>query len=145
MTKKVWGINEDFSRAPASRLSSDRVFGLVFSFVFAVIGLLPVIHSGMPRFWALFLGLMFCSVALLKPQALHLLNQAWIKFGLLLHAVVSPIVMAILFFATVTPIAFILRALGKDPLRLKLDRSSTTYWIERSPPGPSPESIKNQF
>jgi hypothetical protein len=145
VNKRVWEINEDYSRAPANRSSSDRVFGLVFSAVFAVFGLLPIVHSGVPRYWALVVGLVFCILALSKPAMLHPLNLAWIKSGLLLHAVVNPIVMALLFFGTVTPIAFLLRIAGKDPLRLKLDRSSTTYWIERSPPGPPPASIKNQF
>lgn len=138
-------MHEDFSRRSAEQTSSDRVFGLVFGAAFGAIGLSPLVHANPPRYWMLVPALVFFAVALFKPALLHPVNSVWIKFGLLLHRIVSPIVMAILFFATVTPIAFILRALGKDPLRLRWDRSSTTYWIERSPPGPSPESIKNQF
>ena len=58
---------------------------------------------------------------------------------------VTPVVMGLLFFLTVTPIALIMRALGKDPLRLKRDDAAASYWILRQPPGPPPESLRRQF
>jgi hypothetical protein len=69
----------------------------------------------------------------------------WLKFGLLLNSIVSPVVMALLFYLVITPLALIMRTLGKDPLRLKYDAKVSSYWILRAPPGPSPETIKNQF
>ena len=65
--------------------------------------------------------------------------------GLLLHKVVNPIVMAFVFFGAVLPTGFIMRSLGKDPLRLKYQPDANSYWIERRPPGPAPESLKDQF
>ncbi len=65
--------------------------------------------------------------------------------GLLLGRVVSPIVMALLFFLVVTPTAFLFRLLGKDPLRLAAEPRAGTYWIERRPPGPPPDTMANQF
>ena len=56
-----------------------------------------------------------------------------------------PVVMLVVFVATVVPIGLILRFLGKDPLRLKLDPTATTYWIDREPPGPAPGTMKNQY
>jgi hypothetical protein len=73
------------------------------------------------------------------------LNRLWLKFGLLLHKVVSPIVLGVMFFLVITPIGLTMRAFGKNPLRLKLDKQSGSYWIERVPPGPAPESLKDQF
>ncbi len=67
------------------------------------------------------------------------------KFGLLLHRVVNPLTMGVIFFFTVTPIALMFRILGKDPLRLKLDPEAKSYWIYRDPPGPRPDSMKQQF
>ncbi len=64
---------------------------------------------------------------------------------MLLSRIVSPVAMALLFFAVVTPVALICRILGHDPLRRKLDPTAATYWIDRVPPGPSPDSIKDQF
>jgi hypothetical protein len=84
-------------------------------------------------------------LALAVPRVLHRANVYWSKLGLLLNRIASPVVMALLFFAVVTPVALIFRRLGNDPLRLKLDPTAATYWINRIPPGPSPESIKDQF
>jgi hypothetical protein len=72
-------------------------------------------------------------------------NRLWLKFGLLLHKLVNPIMMAFVFFGAVLPTGLIMRALGKDPLRLKRRPDANSYWIERHPPGPAPKSMKDQF
>jgi hypothetical protein len=51
----------------------------------------------------------------------------------------------LIFFLAVTPTALIMRALGKDPMNRKLDSEAETYWIDRAPPGPAPDSMTNQF
>lgn len=53
--------------------------------------------------------------------------------------------MAVVFFLILTPVAVLLRALGKDPLRLTRNPHAASYWLPRDPPGPSPSSLKNQF
>jgi hypothetical protein len=88
---------------------------------------------------------LFLATALLVPASLRPLNWIWFKFGLLLHKIVSPVVMGLLFFVTVTPIALLLRAGRKDMLRLKRDAKCDSYWIVRQPPGPAPETMKDQF
>jgi large-conductance mechanosensitive channel len=95
--------------------------------------------------WSLGTAAVFLALALAAPKTLAPLSRLWMKFGLLLHAVVNPVVMAFLFFSTVTPIALIMRALGQDPLRLKLDPAAKTYWIDRTPPGPAPDTMPRQF
>jgi len=84
-------------------------------------------------------------VALIKPTLLTGLNKLWIKLGLLLGKVVSPIALGILFYIIITPIGLLIRINGKDPLRLKFDPNAKSYWIPREPPGPPPDSFKNQF
>ena len=69
---------------------------------------------------------------------LNPLNRIWLKFGLLLHRVVNPVIMALLFYGTVLPTGLIARAMGKDLLRLKREPNADSYWIVRAPPGPSP-------
>jgi hypothetical protein len=85
------------------------------------------------------------AAALLYPAALNPLNRAWLKFGLLLHKVVNPIVMGLLFYGTVLPTGLVFRALGKDILRLRRQPEADSYWIVRQPPGPAPETMKDQF
>lgn len=137
--------HESYDRRQDVQGSSNRSFGLVFAAVFAVIGLLPLVHGGAIRPWALVVGAVFLLAALVFPATLGPLNRLWLKFGLLLHKVVSPVVLGIMFFLVITPIGLFLRARGKDPLRLKPNRQSKSYWIDRVPPGPAPESIKDQF
>jgi saxitoxin biosynthesis operon SxtJ-like protein len=137
--------HEDFAREEDVKASSERAFGFVFAAVFLIIGLLPLLHSGAVRLWSLGIAAAFLAIALAAPKALAPLNRLWMKFGLLLHAVVNPVVMAFLFFSTVTPIALIMRALGQDPLRLRLDPAAKTYWIDRTPPGPAPDTMPRQF
>jgi hypothetical protein len=137
--------HEDFAREEDVKTSSERVFGFVFAAVFLIIGLLPLLHGNMVRLWSLGVAAVFLALALAVPKTLAPLNRLWMKFGMLLHAVVNPVVMAFLFFSTVTPIALILRALGKDPLHLKFDPAAKTYWIDRTPPGPAPDTMPRQF
>ena len=112
---------------------------------FAVISLLNWWHGGHWWRWTGGIAVLFLAAALLCPVALKPLNRLWFKFGLLLHKVVNPIMMAFVFFGAVLPSGLVMRALGKDPLRLKRQPDANSYWIERRPPGPAPKSMKDQF
>jgi hypothetical protein len=65
--------------------------------------------------------------------------------GLLMAKVVSPIALGILFYLVFMPVGLVMRLSGKDPLRLKFDPAAKSYWIDREPPGPPPNSMTNQF
>ena len=126
-------------------MGSNRSFGLVFAVFFAIIGLWPAIHAAPVRWWALAVAAAFAGVAFLAPRLLQPLNRLWFAFGMLLHHVVNPIVMAAMFYCAILPTALLLRALGKDLLRLKRDPGAASYWIPRQPPGPEAGSMKKQF
>jgi hypothetical protein len=87
----------------------------------------------------------FGGLAFLAPELLAPLNTLWFKFGMLLSKIMSPIVMGILFFVTVTPTGLFMRARGKDLLRQKLDPDAETYWIEVDPEQAALMSMKKQF
>ena len=144
-SKESQQTHESFAREEEVKGSSERAFGFVFAAVFAIIGLWPLVHGESIRLWSLGVAAAFLIVALAAPKILAPLNRLWMKFGLLLHAIVNPVVMAFLFFSTVTPIALFLRWRGKDPLRLKLDPAARSYWIDRTPPGPPPDTMPRQF
>jgi len=127
------------------RGSSDRSFGLLFAGVFTVLALWPLVRGRPVRAWSLVAAAAFLAVALLAPRVLAPLNHWWLRLGLLMHAVISPIVMGLLFFATLTPIALVFRWSGRDPLRLAFAPEASTYWIERRPPGPDPDTMPRQF
>jgi hypothetical protein len=138
-------MHEDLSRDEAVSPSSNRAFGCVFAGVFGLLGLWPLLHGRPPRTWALALAGAFLGVAWVRPALLDPLNRAWTRLGLLLHAVVSPLVMGVVFFGVVAPMGLCMRLLGKDPLRRRLDPGAASYWIERQPPGPAPDTMRNQF
>lgn len=138
-------FHEDLSRGEIAAGGSERAFGIVFAAVFAVVGLWPLAGGGAVRAWALAVAGALVAVALARPRWLAGPNRLWARLGHLLHKVVTPVVMGLVFFATVTPVALIMRALGKDPLALRFDRGAQSYWIERRPPGPAPATMRNQF
>ena len=121
--------------------SSNKSFGIVFFFVFFLIGIYPVINSNDLRFWSLFLSLIFLILGLMNSRILTPFNRIWFKFGMLLGTIVSPFVMGVIFFFIVTPIGVIMKITGKDSLNLKYNNKNT-YWIEKS--GPK-SRMKNQF
>lgn len=113
--------------------------------MFTIIGLWPLINKGDPYLWALSIAGLLLTVAIVRPAWLAPANRLWMRFGLLLHKITNPLIMGLVFFLTVTPTGLIMRAMGKDPLNRKLDRAAKSYWIEREPPGPAPETMINQF
>jgi hypothetical protein len=125
--------------------SSDRSFGLVFAAVFFAVAFWPALrHGESVRWWPVLIGLLFSCLAHFKPDALTPLNRLWFKLGSAIHAVMSPVIMWLLFYGAVAPFALVLKALGKDILRLR-PSSESTYWISRDPSEPARESMKHQF
>ena len=122
--------------------SSEKSFGVVFSIVFFIVALYPLINSESLRIWALIVSIIFFLLAFLAPKILILPNKLWFKFGLLLGSIIAPIVMAMVYFITVLPTGIIMRLLGKDLLKQKLDNNAKSYWIERSE---LMGSMKNQY
>jgi hypothetical protein len=143
--KTTQATHEAFSRDETIVAGSDRSFGLVMAAAFAILTLLNAWHNGRVWPWTGGVAALFMAAALLRPAMLNPLNRLWLKFGLLLHRVVNPIVMALLFYGTVLPTGLVMRALGKDLLRLKRQPEADSYWIVRAPPGPAPETMKDQF
>jgi len=127
------------------RPSSNRTFGLVFAAFFLIVAILPTVRGHAMRRWALPVSGVFLLISLATPCILAPLNRAWTALGALLQAVVNPLVLGVLFYLVFTPFGWMLRRMGKDFLRLRPAPDEPTYWIRRSPPGPSPESMTRQF
>lgn len=125
--------------------SSDRNFGLVFTIFFLVVALLPLLHGDGLRLWAIGLSGLFFTLVLAAPQWLSPFNRLWTRLGVLLHSIIGPVALGIVFYGVIMPIGLIMRLLGKDLLRLRPNKSSSSYWIDRRPAGPAPESLKLPF
>ena len=123
------------------KIGSNRSFGIVFFVVFLIISIYPMLNTENIRIWSLIISFIFLVLGLLNSKLLNPLNKIWFKFGLLLGKIISPIIMGVIFFFVVTPIALLMKLLQKDLLNLKFNKNKT-YWIEKS--GPK-SNMKNQF
>jgi len=129
-----------------SVLPSNRSFGLLFTIVFLLVAgysWFEQLTRAWVYFWLALSGL-FLFLTFMAPGILLPLNKAWYRLGLLMGKVVSPIVLGILFFIVISPVAIVTRLFRRDILLLR-KRDVNSYWIERNPPGPQPESFKEQF
>ena len=124
------------------KISSNRSFGLLFFVVFLIVSLWPLTHEGSIRIWSVIISAVFLILGLINSKLLTPLNLFWFKLGIILGAIISPIVMGIVFFLVVTPTGFILRIMGKDLLNKKYDKEKETYWIKRNA---SIGTMKRQF
>ena len=124
------------------KIGSNRNFGLVFFFVFLIVGLWPLLNGGPFRIWSIVIAIIFLILGLMNSKLLTPLNKLWFKFGLFLGTIVSPFIMGIIFFLVVTPIGFVMRIIGKDLLNKKYDNKKKSYWINR---GKTKSTMKQQF
>ena len=123
------------------QISSNKSFGVVFFIVFLIIALYPMLKGQDLRLWSLIISLIFLILGIVNSTVLTPLNKIWFKFGILLGNIISPIVMAIVFFVVVTPTGIIMKILRKDLIGLKKNNKNT-YWIEKKA---KMTSMKNQF
>ena len=124
------------------KLPSNRNFGIVFFVVFLIISFYPLTYNGNITKWSLVISIIFLILGLVNSKILTPLNRLWFKFGIFLGRIISPIIMALIFFLVVTPIGLIMRLLRKDLLNLKYNKKNKSYWIEKN--GPK-SKMKNQF
>ena len=123
------------------KIGSNRSFGIVFSIVFLLIAIYPFLNGESVRVWSLVIATIFFILGIINSNLLSLLNKTWFKFGLLLGKFISPLVMGLIFFLVVTPIALLMKLLKKDLLNLKFNKGNT-YWIVKSG---HKSKMKNQF
>ena len=123
------------------KISSNRSFGIVFFIVFILIAFYPLINQQEIRIWSVLISLLFLILGIINSKILTPLNKVWFKFGIFLGKIISPIVMGLIFFLVVTPIALLMRMLNKDLLNLKFSKNNS-YWIEKTDPK---STMKNQF
>ncbi len=146
--------HETFTHEEKIEGSTDRGFGLTVGGILLAIALIRIglgwwSSGAVTLGWFEWLlggvgGVLFL-LGLVAPAILAPLNKGWTKLGLLLFKIVNPIVLGLIFLVTIVPIGLIMRATGKDLLRLKFDPDAKSYWIPRDPPGPEPESMPQQF
>ena len=119
---------------------NNITFGILFFILFIIIGLYPLKSGGVIRIWSIILSSVFLIITFIKPNLFTFLNKLWIKFGILLGKIISPIIMGLVFFFVVTPVGILVKIFKKDVMGLKRGKSS--YWINRKD---KLQSMKRQF
>ena len=126
-------------------LPSNRQFGLVFVVFFALLAGLSLWRGSAwyPGFIAASAGV--ALVTLTAPAALTPFNRKWMQLAALLHRIFSPLILGVMFFAILTPVALFMRLIGRDEMRRRWEPAAASYWVPRQPPGPAPGSLDEQF
>lgn len=125
-----------------SRYSKEKSFGFLVSLLVWITA--AFLHNRGGAGLLLLVGSAILVATILAPRILEPILKAWLKLGDLMGKVVSPLVLGVIFFVLITPIALLTRLFGRDELRLK-KADVSSYWIDRVPPGPADDSFKNQF
>ena len=123
------------------KINSNRSFGIVFFIIFLLVAIYPLLNSESIRLWSLIISIIFLLLGLINSRILTPFNHLWFKFGIILGKLVSPLIMYLIFFLVVTPIALFMKLLGKDILNLKKNKNKT-YWINKKN---TRSEMKNQF
>jgi Saxitoxin biosynthesis operon protein SxtJ len=140
-------FHEDFSRGDDVKSGTDRSFGLTVGGILLLIAAARTYFHGIG--WVPYglagIGLVLILLGLVAPSRLSWLHHAWVKLGLIMFRVVNPVVLALIYVVVIVPVGLLMRATGRDPLRLRFDPGADSYWILRDPPGPAPDSMPHQF
>jgi hypothetical protein len=110
-----------------------RSFGLIVGGIFALIGLWPLVRHGLPvRVWALVLAGPLVLAAVVLPWSLRYPYRGWMFLGHCLGWVNSRILMTLMFYLVFTPAALVMRAIGRDAMSRRLDKSTASYRVVRT-------------
>jgi hypothetical protein len=145
MAKPQSNFHEDLSGHAQIRVGSERAFAITFCVFFTLVGAVRGWLHGTDWPWWFAAAILVLVVGLAAPRLLAPLNRAWARLGLLLAGVINPIVMALMFFVVISPLALLMRVIGKRTIPIRPDRDAPTYWNLRKPPGPDGRTMTNQF
>ena len=126
-------------------LPTNRSFGTLFVVVFALVGAFIWWRGDGAFGWWFGLSGVILAVTLLKPDWLTPANRAWMKLAEVLNRIISPVVLGVIFFGMFAPIGWAMRRAGRDALKRRFEPEARSYWVERTPPGPDPAGLPNQF
>ena len=138
-------LHEKLTRDDDIRGPSDRRFGLTLAVVGLLIAIFRLWRGQGGVWWWVTAAASLAALALFRPSVLAPLNRLWLRLGLVLNRIVNPLVMGLIFFTAILPTGLLMRAWGKDPLRLRREPKAASYWIARESSDPPSESMKQQF
>ncbi|MFH1502030.1 MAG: SxtJ family membrane protein [Candidatus Eisenbacteria bacterium] len=144
--KRSWGslILEEL-RAVKSGKRDLRKFGITMCVAIAVLGALFLWRGRGEPMWFFGIAAAFLLLGLVAPVVLRPVQKVWMAFALVLGWVMTRVILTIVFYIGVTPIAFIARIVGKKFLDLGFEPDRESYWVKRPEPTTGRERYLNQF
>lgn len=125
------------------KLPSPRSTGLVFAAIAIIVAL--IFRDNMTVvIAAVCVAVILAGASFLTPHLLQPLNIVWFKFGMLLHRIVNPVVMFLMYAVAFVPMGLLMRRFH-DPLRLKRQQGLASYWLKPDPAEVKLSSMKKQF
>ncbi len=114
--------------------SGLRRFGLTFGGIVAgIFGvLLPWFFRSPSEPWPAWpwaVMLVMAAWALVAPVSLRPVYRLWMHFGLTMSRITTPLIMGVVFFTLITPVAIIFKILRRDAMARKLDSSKNSYRV----------------
>ena len=141
-------LHENYRDEEPTEAGSDRAFGCTVGSILMLIGATKTFVAGGISSIACLIfvsGSLLLLLGIVAPSRLYILNRIWLKLGTVIAKVMNLIILALLFFLVVTPMAFFMRIVGKRPLRLVADQTAATYWMPREPPAGGASTMRRQF
>jgi len=122
-----------------------RNFGFTVGIAMLVLGALLFWKekSSWPYFSVV--GGLFVLLGALAPSLLRSIERVWMKVALIMGWVMTRVILGILFVLIFSPAGLIIRLLGKDPMRLRIDRDKSSYWQKRDSASSVPERLERMF
>jgi hypothetical protein len=143
-----FSLHENYNDEETTEAGSDRSFGFTVGGILMVIGTIKAFVAGavVPIASLIFVaGAVLLFFGFVAPSRLSALNILWSRIGAATARPLNAIVITLLFFVFVTPVAFVMRLVGQRPLGLTADRTIATYWIRRDLPAGEAANMRRQF
>ncbi len=135
---------ENYSKKDSIKLPSNKSFGITVGGIFSFLSLLPLLKHNAPNLWMLGLGLALFLSGVTVPSLLTPFNKAWMGLGMILHHVMSPLVLGLLFFVVVAPFSIVMRVFGFKKIGSR-NSSAKSNWVMRQGVVDWKKSIRRQF
>ncbi len=112
-------------------MDHDRSFGFVLGGAFLALAAARFLWAGTVTWWLLGLSCGFLLAALLVPRALAPVRRAWMKFAAVLGFINARILLTVVYAGLITPLAVLMRVLGRRPISLAAENHPESYWRRR--------------
>jgi len=129
----------------AANRTLNRQFGLVMAGALSIVGALSFVLGGHTAIWLIGAAVLMAIAALAVPALLNPLRIAWMKLAHVIGAVNSRIILTVIFAVVVTPIALVMRILGRSSIDRRPDPARASYWRPREPHDFAAKRLERQF